>query len=128
MPPIHAVNTAADFALDPRLENDSALIENLPLCQLRKIYCDDVPWFLLVPRVQNISEITHLSPAQQIQLMSEIADVSARIQKEYTPDKMNIAALGNVVAQLHVHIIGRYHTDAAWPKPIWGIITPRPPA
>lgn len=78
------------------------------------------PWVILVPRVENASEWIDLSRENQHQLSDEIAVVSHILQALVTPDKLNIATLGNQVAQLHVHVIGRYKTDKAWPKPVWG--------
>ncbi len=78
------------------------------------------PWLILVPRRPNISEIHHLSKDDQALLLSEISQTSKYLEKEYAPKKINIGALGNIVAQLHVHIVARHEGDAAWPGPVWG--------
>ena len=78
------------------------------------------PWFILVPDREDITEIHQLSETDQQQLMSESSTLSRIIDKHFNADKINIAALGNLVPQLHIHHIVRYKTDAAWPAPVWG--------
>ena len=106
--------------LDPRLENDSFYVADLDLCQVRLHKNSAFPWVLLIPKQNNLSEIFDLSPQDQQQLMREI-DRTARIVKTlFNADKINIATLGNVVSQLHVHVVARYQNDPLWPDPIWG--------
>lgn len=78
------------------------------------------PWFILVPRKAGATEIIDLSAQEQIQLTQESAKLSHLLQSVFSPDKLNIAALGNMVAQLHIHHIARFKTDCAWPNPVWG--------
>jgi diadenosine tetraphosphate (Ap4A) HIT family hydrolase len=79
------------------------------------------PWFILVPQRKNITEIHHLPPHEQQQLTIESSWLATAIEQAFQADKINIAALGNMVPQLHVHHIARYKNDIAWPKPIWGL-------
>ena len=110
------------FELDHRLARDAHDITNLPLCNVRLMDNKHFPWLVLIPRVEGASEWIDLSREQQHQLSDEIAIVSHVLNALVTPDKLNVAALGNQVAQLHVHLIARYKSDAAWPKPIWGTV------
>jgi len=108
------------FKLHPRLEGDTFLVANLKLCRLLLMNDENYPWYILVPQVDNIQEIFQLSDIDQLQLMKESNALSKFLVKQYAPDKLNIAALGNVVPQLHIHHVVRYETDLAWPAPIWG--------
>jgi diadenosine tetraphosphate (Ap4A) HIT family hydrolase len=108
------------FELDRRLARDSHDITNLPLCNIRLMDNRLFPWLLLIPRVADIREWIDLSREQQHRLSDEIAVVSHIVQALTTPEKLNIATLGNQVPQLHVHVIARYKADAAWPDPVWG--------
>lgn len=108
------------FELDLRLARDSFDITNLPLCNVRLMDNKHFPWITLVPRVAGASEWIDLDREQQHQLSDEIAVVSHILKALTTPDKLNIATLGNQVAQLHVHVIARYKADKAWPNPVWG--------
>lgn len=109
-----------DFVLDPRLDGDTRCVGDLELS--RVLLMDDArfPWLILVPRRANLRELTDLDIAAQQRLLSEINRCARAVQAQFVPDKLNIAALGNVVAQLHVHIIARHTHDAAWPRPVWG--------
>ena len=78
------------------------------------------PWCILVPDRENVTEIHHLNEADQQQLMRESALLSRALEKVFSPDKLNIAALGNIVPQCHIHHVVRYRTDPAWPAPVWG--------
>ncbi len=109
-----------NFTLDRRLSADSRDITNLPLCNVRLMDNKRFPWLILVPRVAGASEWIDLSREQQHQLSDEIAVLSHILQALVTPDKLNIAALGNQVSQLHIHLIARYKGDSAWPNPVWG--------
>ncbi|MDO6567426.1 HIT domain-containing protein [Alteromonas sp. 1_MG-2023] len=108
------------FKLDARLEADTLLIHDLPLCRVLLMNDSQFPWLILVPRVEGVTEIIELSDEQQQQFLAESAQVSRLLQAQFTPDKLNVAALGNVVSQLHIHHVARYKSDIAWPKPIWG--------
>jgi diadenosine tetraphosphate (Ap4A) HIT family hydrolase len=115
----------ADWELDPLLERDTAPIGDMPLSRALLIKDATYPWLLLVPRRHMVVEITDLDMIEQAQLMSEIAH-AGRVLKAHTGcDKINVAALGNVVSQLHVHIIARSRGDAAWPRPVWNVVPPR---
>jgi len=109
-----------EFSLHPQLENDCIEIADLPLCKV--LLCNDssYPWFILVPRVIDVSEIYQLEWQDQQQFLNESSLLSELLMTEFKGDKMNVAALGNVVPQLHIHHVVRYKTDACWPKPIWG--------
>lgn len=108
------------FQLDPRLARDTLPVTQLRLCEVRLMDNKKFPWVVLVPQVPGVSEWIDLSREQQHQLSDEIAVVSHILQALVTPDKLNIAALGNQVSQLHVHVIARYKGDSAWPNPVWG--------
>ena len=110
-----------EFGLHPRLAADSHLLADLPLCQLRRMRDARWLWLLLVPRLADRRELTDLDVPQQAQLMREI-DLSSRLLLQIAkPTKLNTAALGNIVEQLHVHVVARHVGDAAWPGPIWGV-------
>ncbi len=108
------------FKLNKKLSNDSFFVCNFLLCKLLIINNANIPWFILVPRRYNISEIFQLSLIDRKQLESEVNELSLRLSKAFKADKMNIAALGNIVNQLHIHIIVRKKTDLYWPNSIWG--------
>ena len=115
---------AADWSLHPQLEKDTIAVGDLPLSRVLVIKDANYPWLLLVPRRAGAVEIIDLDEVAQAQLMTEITRVS-RVLKEVTGcDKLNVAALGNMVPQLHIHIITRRITDAAWPRPVWGVKPP----
>jgi len=108
------------FNLHPQLDKDCILIGQFKLCQLLLMNDANYPWFILVPARENISEIYQLSDEDQKQLLSESTFLSQKLMQVFSGDKMNIAALGNVVPQLHVHHVVRYKTDPTWPAPVWG--------
>lgn len=110
----------ADFVLDPRLQADSAFVADGPLSQVRLMDDARFPWLLLVPRVAEVSEWIDLDGGQQRLLLAEINQLSQLLRQEPGVQKLNIGALGNVVQQLHVHVLGRHPGDAAWPGPVWG--------
>jgi len=115
----------ADWELDPLLARDTAPVGDMPLSRVLLIKDATYPWLLLVPRRHMAVEITDLDTIEQAQLMSEIAH-AGRVLKAHTGcDKINVAALGNVVSQLHVHVIARSRGDAAWPRPVWNVVPPR---
>jgi len=112
------------WKLDSTLERDTVPVGDLPLSRVLLINDANYPWLLLVPRRTGASEITDLEYVEQAQLMTEIA-AAGRVLKELSDcHKINTAALGNVVPQLHVHVIARKRGDAAWPKPVWGAVPP----
>lgn len=109
------------FSLHPQLAADTVPVGDLALTRVLLANDANYPWLILVPRRPGLVELIDLEENEQVQLLAEI-DRTARALKGITEcDKLNIAALGNVVAQLHVHVIARRHTDAAWPKPVWGV-------
>lgn len=108
------------FVLDPRLAGDTVPVGDLPLCSV--LLMDDArfPWLILVPRRPAASELTDLTASDASTLMEEIRLATGVVQTLARPDKINVAALGNVVSQLHVHVVARFRSDPAWPGPIWG--------
>ena len=110
---------AAGWALDPQLERDTTAIGDMPLCRVLFSNNADYPWLILVPRRRDMVEIIDLRSTEQTQMMTEIADASIALKAVTSCDKLNVAAIGNVVAQLHVHVIARFRGDAAWPRPVW---------
>lgn len=110
-----------DFTLDSRLEADTLFIGDLHLSRVLLMNDAQFPWVILVPRRAAMREIIDLQPKDRATLYREIESVSETLQRLFTPTKLNVAALGNMVAQLHVHVIARFDTDAAWPKPVWSM-------
>jgi diadenosine tetraphosphate (Ap4A) HIT family hydrolase len=108
------------FVLDSRLEQDTFTVGDFPLCRLLLSNDSNYPWFILVPRRADIAEVFELTEADQLQLWKETCALSSLLSGEFKADKLNVAALGNVVSQLHMHVIVRYRADAAWPAPVWG--------
>lgn len=108
------------WALHPQLASDSHPIASFALSELRLMDDANYPWLVLVPRVPEARELIDLDAAQQALLMQEIGRVSHALQTLFRPHKLNVAALGNVVPQLHVHVIARQLDDPAWPAPVWG--------
>ena len=106
------------FQLHPQLKKDTFFIKDLELCQVLLMNNALYPWIILVPKKANLIEIIDLSVEEQNLLMVEISAIS-RIFKNLNPDKINIAALGNIVPQLHIHIIARFKNDLTFPKPVW---------
>ncbi|MBY6017676.1 HIT domain-containing protein [Halomonas denitrificans] len=114
------------FSLHPRLDADTLLLGTLPLCQVRLHRDSRYPWLLLVPMRADLTEIHHLSEADQQQLMRESCQVASLMEQALKPDSMNVGALGNVVSQLHIHHVARFEGDDAWPGPIWGALPTKP--
>ena len=108
------------FEPDPRLAADSVFVADGPLSQVRLMDDARFPWLVLVPRVDGASEWIDLDGGQQRLLLAEINQLSRLLQAEPGVHKLNIGALGNIVRQLHVHLVGRHEGDAAWPGPVWG--------
>lgn len=115
-----------DFVLHPQLQKDSFWVTDLKLCEVRLINDVNYPWLILVPKIADISEVIQLSATQQQVLWQESAFISQVITQLFTPDKLNLAALGNMVSQLHIHHVARFKDDLCWPKPIWGQVKARP--
>lgn len=108
------------FALHPTLARDTAEVARLPLCRVVLMRDRRFPWLILVPEREGVREIHELPPADRAALIEEIARVSEAMAGLFQADKINVGALGNLVPQLHVHVIARFATDAAWPGPVWG--------
>ncbi len=108
------------FELDPRLAADSVFIADGPLSQVRLMDDTRFPWLLLVPRVPGAAEWIDLDGGQQRLLLAELDQLSRLLRGEPGVEKINIGALGNIVRQLHVHVVGRHAGDPAWPGPVWG--------
>jgi len=109
------------FKLDSQLQNDTFFIKDLKLCQVLLMNNSLYPWVILVPKKANLVEIIDLSKEEQILLMEEIALVSKALKSHLNPKKLNVANLGNMVSQLHIHIIARFENDPSFPKPVWGL-------
>jgi diadenosine tetraphosphate (Ap4A) HIT family hydrolase len=109
------------FTLAPELKRDCIEITDWPLCKVLLMNDANYPWFILVPRVDGVKESIDLNEQQQLQLMQESAQLQKLLKDVFSPDKLNVAALGNMVPQLHIHHIARYKSDIAWPKPVWGL-------
>ena len=116
---------ADTWSLHPQLDRDTASLGDLPLSRVLVINDANYPWLLVVPRRSNITEVIDLDEVEQAQLMTEVTRVARALRAVTECHKLNIAALGNAVPQLHVHVIARFHNDAAWPKPVWGVASPR---
>lgn len=108
------------FTLDSRLQQDCLLIGDFPLCRLLLMNDASYPWFILVPRREEVSEIFQLDGTDQRQLWQETSLLAETLKDTFAADKINVATLGNVVSQLHMHVIVRRRDDAAWPAPVWG--------
>lgn len=111
---------AIDFALDPRLQADTCHVTSLSLCEVLLMNDARFPWLILVPRRNGLVEILDLPSAVQLELWQEVQHVAAVLRDVAPCDKLNIGALGNIVRQLHVHVLARKEGDAAWPGPVWG--------
>ena len=109
----------AKFNLHPRLIKDTIHIADLKLCRLVLMNDSNYPWFILIPRKNDIQELYQLSIDDRYQLISETDCIAKRLSLHFKATKMNVAALGNIVPQLHVHVIVRKKNDATWPNPIW---------
>lgn len=113
-------------SLHPQLQADCAVLGRFALCHLLLMNDANYPWFILVPDQDNVREIYELSVQQQQQLMAESSLLARSLVAAFAADKLNIAALGNVVPQLHIHHIVRYRHDPAWPRPVWGVQPKKP--
>jgi len=108
------------FVLDSRLQQDTVWMGDYPLCSLLLMNDAQYPWFILVPRREDVSELFQLDTADQLQLWQETNRLAEVLKDCFSADKMNVATLGNMVSQLHMHVIVRRREDAAWPAPVWG--------
>lgn len=115
------------FELDERLRNDTVLIQESQDCMLLMMKERRYPWFILVPKIEDASEWHDLDEVQQIALHRRSVALGKALKTAFDTTKINIAALGNVVKQLHIHVIGRNPDDAAWPGPVWGALPPLQP-
>ncbi len=115
-----------DFTLHKRLQADTVFIAKLGLCDVLLQTDANYPWLNLVPRIEGAREIHKLTAGQQQTLWQEVSFVSERFEALTSADKLNVASLGNMVPQLHVHIVARFEGDPAWPGPIWGLLPRKP--
>lgn len=115
-----------EFELHERLAADTFLLGRTRLCEVRLMNEKTWPWVILVPAIAGIREIYELPEAQQQRLMTESSALSRAMMEAFKGDKMNVAALGNMVPQLHIHHIVRFEGDPAWPGPVWGTQPPVP--
>lgn len=115
------------FVLDERLESSSFLVEDWTLCRVLLKTDKTWPWLYLVPRRENIREIYELNLLDQVDFIREVTMAAQALKILYKADKINTAALGNMVPQLHVHVFARYTTDLAWPQPVWAVQTGETP-
>ena len=112
--------------LHPRLAADTIALAEWPLCRVRLMNDQRFPWIVLIPRAPSAQEIHDLSAAQRTQLVEEIARASAALSAGFSAHKINVGSLGNIVPQLHVHVVARFEQDPAWPGPVWGHGQPTP--
>src|SRR5690349_4818337 len=110
----------ADWTLHPQLAADTVNLGDLPLSRVLVMSDANFPWLVLVPRKADLVEVIDLRDDEQTQLMREVAQTARALRELTACHKLNIAALGNMVPQLHVHVIARFRHDAAWPNPVWG--------
>ena len=123
-PGTHRMVTESTWSLHPQLAAETVSVGDLALSRVLLANDANYPWLILVPRRPGLTELIDLKPKEQVQLLTEI-DAAARALKSITEcEKLNIAAIGNLVTQLHVHVVARRHSDAAWPKPIWAVAPP----
>ena len=120
------MSTDAGFTLHAQLAADTFAVGEFELCSLLLMNDATYPWLILVPHVAAARELVDLDERQQSMLMREVTRCSHALQRLFAPDKLNVAALGNVVPQLHVHVIARHRGDPAWPAPIWGRVPAQP--
>jgi diadenosine tetraphosphate (Ap4A) HIT family hydrolase len=114
------------FKLDSLLQRDSIFVGELPLCKLLLMNDSNFPWFLLIPRKEGVVEMFDLDEDDRLQLQKESDYLLSNLKQHFKATKMNVANLGNIVPQLHIHHIARYEDDLAWPGPIWGAVKAKP--
>jgi diadenosine tetraphosphate (Ap4A) HIT family hydrolase len=112
------------FTLHPQLERDTVPVCDLALSRVLLMNDANYPWLILVPRRESVVEIVDLAEDDRQQLMGEIARASSALKAVTECEKLNVAAIGNMVPQLHVHVVARRHSDPVWPKPVWGALPP----
>ncbi|MDA7749406.1 HIT family protein [Litoricola sp.] len=112
---------AVSFVIDSQLKQTSYPLTSLDVCDLRLVDDQRWPWLLIIPRVAQAVELIDISPDLRAQVWLEIDHVGRVMRDQFSPHKLNIAALGNQVRQLHVHCIARFPEDEAWPNPVWGV-------
>lgn len=114
-----------EFELQPRLAADTVPVATWPLCEVLLLNDSNYPWLVLVPARADLRDFHDLAPDDMVTAGREISRASEAMVELFAPDKINVAALGNMVPQLHIHVVARFTTDAAWPNPIWGVVPPR---
>ncbi len=114
------------FELDEKLQADTFFIKDLKMSRLLLMNDANYPWLILVPRKTNLVEITDLAFDEQVIVLQEVNLIAKILKKSFNADKLNIANLGNVVKQLHIHVIGRFKNDISFPKPVWGQVAVKP--
>jgi len=112
--------STSPFTLNPILDKDTVEVARLDICRVLLMRDKTYPWLILVPAIDGLRDLDDLSAPERSQVMSEIDLVSKAMKAVFQPYKMNVAALGNVVEQLHIHVIARFQSDPAWPAPVWG--------
>lgn len=125
----HQHNAATNnigWHLHPQLAEDTHPVAHFALSDLQLMDDANHPWLILVPRVENAVEWVDLDEHQQVELTKEISRASHALRAVFKPQKLNVAALGNMVPQLHIHVIARFNDDIAWPRPVWGTATAQP--
>ena len=120
------MRTDGDFSLHPRLQQDCLVLGRFELCQALLMNDSTYPWLILVPERPAIREIFELTDADQMQLIRESSRLAAHLQRAFDADKLNVAAIGNLVPQLHLHHVVRFRNDPTWPAPVWGRFDPLP--
>jgi diadenosine tetraphosphate (Ap4A) HIT family hydrolase len=113
------------FILNSKLSSDTFFIADLEISRLLLMNDANYPWLILVPRKADLTELNDLEFAEQIEVLREINLIAKILQKNFAAEKLNIGLLGNIVKQLHIHVIGRFQNDASFPKPVWGNKIPR---
>ena len=114
------------FELDPRLAADTAELARWPLCRVLLMNDANYPWLILVPQRPGLRDLDEVAAPDSAALTDEIRRACGALRTMVRPHKLNVASLGNAVAQLHIHVIARQTTDPAWPKPVWGVVPARP--
>lgn len=109
------------FSLHPRLAADTFLVDDWPLCRVLLMNDSRFPWLILMPRQDGLRDFDEIAESDKPSFLTEIDRASRALRTETSAEKMNVAALGNMVPQLHVHVVARFVTDAAWPAPVWGV-------
>ena len=116
------------FTIDKQLQKDTVAVADLELCLVQFMNNRYFPWVIMVPKREKMLEISDLSVEDQHKLIEEISFVSSRMKTHFKADKMNVAALGNITKQLHIHVVARFKTDTTWPYTVWGTHAAKYPA